>query len=319
MGRKFKQGILYYTFDVDTVLNKRIKLLFNEFDSHGYWVWSCLLSKIYSGNGYYFDISDREEFTLFASDVCKKQVSQVDEIVKGCVRRGLFNEAVFNMFNILTSDRIQDNFLNATKERRRKGAFVEIRQNLLLVKILENEPGISIISEESEISTEQSNISAEKLNSSTEKPHFSDSKVKESKEKKSKEKDPPEKSVGGGKLDFINSLLMIFCEEYETSRGYNFPLVNKGKERDAIGRLLAEFKGNAKNKDKNSEETIQNFRTFFTKCMTIKDPWHFERMSPSHIASDLPKLKTILNKNGTNNNGKPKYPTPDEIRAANAR
>ena len=42
------------------IRNKKVRLLFNEFDSDGYYIWSCLLDYAYETWGYYFDTNDKE-------------------------------------------------------------------------------------------------------------------------------------------------------------------------------------------------------------------------------------------------------------------
>ena len=133
MARKAECGMRYYSMDSDHVQNKKIKLLINEFDSHGYWIYQCLLCEITYDKGYYMDTQDKDQLILFASDVCKKPVSLVNEVIKGCVRRDLFNQDVFNSFGVLTNDRIQDNYIEATFERRKKGSIIKILSNLLCV------------------------------------------------------------------------------------------------------------------------------------------------------------------------------------------
>lgn len=113
-----KIGIKYYSMDVNHNRDTAVKLLFNEFGSDGYWVWQCLISFAYEEYGYYIPLNDKDWLILFATDVCKLRVALVDEIIKGCVRRGLFDQSVFNAFNVLTSKRIQENFLDATDRRK---------------------------------------------------------------------------------------------------------------------------------------------------------------------------------------------------------
>lgn len=145
MGRKSEPGIIFYRINCNHVWNKKIRLLFNEFDSDGYWIWQCILSEAYRQRGYYFDYNDKEAVELFATDVCKKRVSLVDEVVTGCVRRGLFEESLFNSFGILTSAFMQETYLDATAERRRKGTGIELIEELILINISEDSKNISIV------------------------------------------------------------------------------------------------------------------------------------------------------------------------------
>lgn len=145
MARKAEPGILYYRMNCGHTSNRKIRLLFNEFDSDGYWIWQCLLDNIYPDRGYYFDCSDKDVLELFATDVCKKQVSLVEEVITGCLRRGLFDQSVFEMFGILSSEMIQQVYIDATRERRKKGTVIEMIEEYLLVEIPESETNISIL------------------------------------------------------------------------------------------------------------------------------------------------------------------------------
>ena len=143
MARKYSPGIDYYPTDVEMVRHKKIKLLFNEFDSHGPWVLHCLHAEIYRDKGYYMETRDEDSFLLFAGDVCKKPLQLVRDVVAACVKRGLFSPEVYRDHGVLTSDRIQENYLHATAERRRKGTVMRMRGELVLVD-LEGWNGIQV-------------------------------------------------------------------------------------------------------------------------------------------------------------------------------
>jgi hypothetical protein len=135
MGRKQEPGISYYPVQTNHIYNNKIRLLYNEFGADGYWIWSCLLSRIYEDKGYYLDIEDEDELELFATDVCRKQVPLVKEVINGCVRRGLYDRSVFDSFKVLTNDRIQLNYIEATSERRRKGTEITIIDEFLVIDV----------------------------------------------------------------------------------------------------------------------------------------------------------------------------------------
>jgi hypothetical protein len=132
MGRNVKPGITFYRMDSGHRMNKKIRLLVNEFDSNGYYIWSCLVDLAYEKWGYYIDTNDTEELELFAADI-KKPLSLVREVIKGCIRRGLFDETVADAFGILTSVMMQEVFIYATADRRKKGSSFEMQENWLLL------------------------------------------------------------------------------------------------------------------------------------------------------------------------------------------
>ncbi|WP_207425976.1 DUF4373 domain-containing protein [Pedobacter sp. SYSU D00535] len=144
MARKDKAGISYYAMDVDHVHNKKIKLLVTEYDSHGYWIYQCLLAAIYQQKGYYFDLSDEDTLVLFAADVCKKPVSLVREVIECCVRRDLFSREIYENSRVLTSDRIQSHYLVATNESRKKGRVIRINTRYWLLENTEEERGVEL-------------------------------------------------------------------------------------------------------------------------------------------------------------------------------
>lgn len=128
-------------------------------------------------------------------------------------------------------------------------------------------------------------------------------------EKKNKEKN--NKETGNNSGDFLDRLLFLFCGEYQNSRNYNFEIINPGKEKNAIGRLLNNYKKT--NPNSNSEQTELYFKEFFKTCMAIKnEKYHYDNMSPNHIASQYSSIKSIIerNKNGKSEKSK-QQPEPD--------
>lgn len=185
MARKKEPGIQYYSMEADHTSHPKIRLVFNEFGADGYWVWSCLLDRIYKIKGYYYDTRDQDDLELFASESCRLPMEIVRAVIEGCLRRDLFDQGVFQKYQVLTSDRIQLTYLKATEERRRKGTDIEMIEGLVLVS--EDIEGLPYNHKILLISTEQFNSSTEIKNNSTEVPwNNPQSKVKYSKVKESK-------------------------------------------------------------------------------------------------------------------------------------
>ena len=114
MARKAEAGIEYFPINADIIHNPKIRLMVAEFGSKTTWaVLLPLYCKIYREKGYWLDWLDEDSKLLFAQDECKLELSVVNEFVNGCVRRSLFDKGVFDLFGILTSDRIQENFIIA--------------------------------------------------------------------------------------------------------------------------------------------------------------------------------------------------------------
>jgi len=139
-GRPVKQGISFYRMDAGHILHPKVRLLFNEFDSDGYYIWHALIDYAYGKWGYYFDMNDKDELELFASEYCKKKLGTIQEVIAGCVRRGLFDRRVADSFGILTSDMMQETFLIATSERRAKDSRFNMCAEWLLLDFSEEHP-----------------------------------------------------------------------------------------------------------------------------------------------------------------------------------
>jgi hypothetical protein len=131
MARKPEVGISYFPLNSDIVHNQKIKLVISEFGPKAWAVIVPLFCKIYREKGYYIDWTDEDMKLLFAQDDCKCELSFVNEVAARCVKRGVFNEAVFNSFGVLTSDRIQENYLEA----KRRSKEVELWSDLTLIDI----------------------------------------------------------------------------------------------------------------------------------------------------------------------------------------
>lgn len=125
MARKAEVGIEYFPMNTDIIHNPKVKLVVAEFGSKTTWaVLLPLYCKIYREKGYWMDWFDEDSKLLFAQDECKLELSVLNEVVNGCIRRCLFDKSVFEMFGVLTSDRIQENYFMATA-RRKSVEFIE--------------------------------------------------------------------------------------------------------------------------------------------------------------------------------------------------
>ena len=119
MARKAEVGIEYFPVNTDIIHNQKVKLVVAEFGSKTTWaVLLPLYCKIYREKGYWIDWLNEDAKLLFAQDECKLEKSVVDEVVKGCIKRSLFDKGVFDAFGVLTSDRIQENYFEATARRK---------------------------------------------------------------------------------------------------------------------------------------------------------------------------------------------------------
>lgn len=119
MARKPEAGIDYFPINTDIIHNPKIKLIVAEFGSQ--LTWSVILPvycKIYREKGYWMDWLDEDGKLLFAQDECKAPVADLNKIIEVGLKRSLFNNSLFELYGILTSDRIQENYIVATSRRK---------------------------------------------------------------------------------------------------------------------------------------------------------------------------------------------------------
>lgn len=98
------------------------------------------------------------------------------------------------------------------------------------------------------------------------------------------------------KNDFIDQVIDQFCQSHG-----NYQVINRGKERQAAGRLVGIHK--EKFPESTSEETLVGLRTYFNKCNKISDNWLRTNMSLSLIVSKFNEINIILNGKSTGKNG----------------
>lgn len=125
MARKAEPGIAYFPMNTDIIGHNKVKLIISDFGAKAWAVLIPLWCKIYREKGYWIDWEDEDMRLLFAQDECKCDLSFVNEVVARCLKRGLFDQAVFDGFGVLTSDRIQENYLEAKKRQKKVEMIAE--------------------------------------------------------------------------------------------------------------------------------------------------------------------------------------------------
>ncbi|GAC1385851.1 MAG: hypothetical protein NVSMB45_15080 [Ginsengibacter sp.] len=160
MARKAEEGLLYFPMNTDIIHNPKLKLVVSEFKSKSWAVILPMYCKIYREKGYYVDWFNDDIKLLFAEDEAKSELGFVNEVIAGCIRRGVFNKSVFDLFGVLTTDRIQENFIEAKK--RNKNVEM-IRQFLLIPQSVYNKhQNVNIINLNVNIISKKVNIGTQK-------------------------------------------------------------------------------------------------------------------------------------------------------------
>ncbi|MEE0964161.1 MAG: DUF4373 domain-containing protein [Ruminococcus bromii] len=170
MARPAKVGLDY--FPLDCVLDDKIELIEAEFGLIGFAVVVKLLQKIYGEQGYYCEWT--KEVALLFARKCGVGGNAVSEIVTSSLKRGIFNNDLFNKYGILTSRGIQKRYFEAVSRRKQ----IEVKSEYLLIEVAQFSKNASNNSDNVDINL----INDIKSTQSKVK----ESKVKESKVKESK-------------------------------------------------------------------------------------------------------------------------------------
>lgn len=125
-GRPIKQGLDYFALDVS--MNDEVELIEAAHGIAGFAILVKMYQKIYS-EGYYLDWDKRQQ--LLTSIRIGVDVNVLNAVINDCVEWGIFNKDLFDDFQILTSRRIQDQFVRATTRRAR----VEIVKDYWLIEL----------------------------------------------------------------------------------------------------------------------------------------------------------------------------------------
>ena len=160
-----KSGIDYFPLDVS--LDDKFELIEAEFGLTGFAVIVKLLQRIYGRFGYYCEWTN-EVVLLFAKKIGKSE-GVVSEIVSAAIRRGVFDEALYKKYQILTSKGIQKRYFEAASRRKN----VEVESVYLLIPAAQIYKNVYIKGENVDINAENADM-------------FQQSRVEESKGKDSR-------------------------------------------------------------------------------------------------------------------------------------
>lgn len=159
-----KEGLDY--FPMECVTDESIRLVTAEYGLQALSIIVKVYQMIYGGHGYYCEWN-AEVGLLFAQEngLGCKQVSALNEILLCCMRRGVFSRLQYEKNGILTSEKIQEIFLMATKRRKN----VKMKKAYLLVEVALFSENVDILDDNVDIlngnviTLEQSRVEESKL------------------------------------------------------------------------------------------------------------------------------------------------------------
>lgn len=204
MARPQKIGLDYFPVDVDMCNDDKIYMLEVECGLEGYALFMKLLMKIYD-NSYYIKW-EQNDAKIFAHKN-SVGVNVINNLIKSCLCNQLFDENLYEEYNILTSKAIQKRYFKATSRRKK----VEYEPKYTLVNVSEYNNLVNV------------HNNPTKENSVGDNGHKSTQrKVKKSKEKKSKgnnkEKDNKKKDKSQAPIKKIFDLYNEICDSLPNAR-----------------------------------------------------------------------------------------------------
>ena len=141
MARPIKEGIDYFTLDVDMdTADDRIFMLETDHGVAGFGILIKLLMTIYQQKGYYI-LWDEMQLKRFSRkkdidiEVCRK-------VVESAINLGFFSKKLYTKYGIITSRGIQKRYIEAAKKRKK---IPFIKEFLLLDPTSEISDGINLI------------------------------------------------------------------------------------------------------------------------------------------------------------------------------
>ncbi len=132
MARPQKEGLEYFSLDVDFFSDRKIKILKGRFGADGVTFYLYLLCEIYKGHGYYLKAD--EDFDYITSSELGMSPEKIGQMRKFLLERSLFDNKLFQSDTILTSTSIQRRFQLAVKSRASKNPIVVNEKFWLLSK-----------------------------------------------------------------------------------------------------------------------------------------------------------------------------------------
>ena len=122
MARKQKKGFSYFTLDVS--FSDSIRLATIEAGNNAIPILIELWQKIYGSHGYYIDFKDDHKLLFISSALTKISIDELEKIINVFFKRGIFSKEHYEKYGILTSDSIQERFIDS--------CIVAKRQNILM-------------------------------------------------------------------------------------------------------------------------------------------------------------------------------------------
>jgi hypothetical protein len=176
MARPKKQGLDYFTNDVNFYQDIKIRKLIRHKGVQAVSVYHILLCQIYA-SGYYLPWD--EDLPFIVSEISGLEEDTIQDIINYCITIGLFDKTVFDTHQVLTSHGIQERYISFCTVAKRK--FPD-NTPYLVVNLNPNQ----VNSDKKVVSSEQTLFNSEEINNNLEETPNNSGKSTQSKGEESK-------------------------------------------------------------------------------------------------------------------------------------
>lgn len=116
-----KNSMDYFSMETKMLSDFKFNRVRRKFGPIGVMTYISLISLIYDKEGYYAGVTEDflEEVLFLLSGKGQPDDEELDLIIKQLVHDGFFDQQIYDKYNVLTSKRIQETFVYATKRRKR--------------------------------------------------------------------------------------------------------------------------------------------------------------------------------------------------------
>ena len=130
MARKIKKSLEYFTLDV--TFSDSIRLASKEIKGgHGLSLIIELWQKIYGSHGYYMNFDKDSRILFLDYSITKIELDELDRCLQVLFNRKIFDKTMFEKFSILTSDSIQERYIDICTSAKRLN--IELIQEFICV------------------------------------------------------------------------------------------------------------------------------------------------------------------------------------------
>ena len=177
MARPKKQGLDYFTNDVNFYQDIKIRKLIRHKGIQAVSVYHILLCQIYA-SGYYLQWD--EDLPFIVSETAGLEEDTIQSIIDYCITIGLFDKAVFEQYRVLTSHGIQERYLAVCATAKRK-----LSDNVPYLFV--NLPDHPVNSKKTIVSSEETGVNSEETPINSEETPINSAKSTQSKVKERKD------------------------------------------------------------------------------------------------------------------------------------